>query len=395
MRTSRPLSDSNEPTYRKDDDISFYNKVSADLRQQLSYNPIKYTWGYCADYTVNELLQIAKPPRTNLELGITRGSVQALFLSTGEASLELSTGSSLNIPIFVNGQQGFTWSSDTRPIAQLLKLYDPKATIYVNIASLPLQGPSYDRMIIADVQSRFADNMDHGDKWNLLDTKCPLPDTYSVCPKFLQIDNCTLLNRIKDTTLSKRSAGRTIASNEDLASWREVEQWVLLAEPGANTGPHQDSHGLETFITVNEGEIGFGWLDRPTEEDLHIWARDPQGFRGGKWCHTVLRPGQTVWFPSGLVHFVFRPSGDGRQTMAIGGHTLRHSNIKNWAKTIALQLEYPDTTNEEMHETIPRYLEVVAHLVSQTKVTDLKIFGGKENIAKFIKHIGVCPIPLL
>ena len=81
--------------------------------------------------------------------------------------------------------------------------------------------------------------------------------------------------------------------------------------------------------------------------------------------------------------------------MAIGGHTLRHSNIKNWAKTIALQLEYPDTTNEEMHETIPRYLEVVAHLVSQTKVTDLKIFGGKENIAKFIKHIGVCPIPLL
>jgi hypothetical protein len=80
--------------------------------------------------------------------------------------------------------------------------------------------------------------------------------------------------------------------------------------------------------------------------------------------------------------------------MAISGHFLRYSNIGNWAKTIALQLEYADITNEEgMDKTAPRYLEIVAYLVLET--LDLERFGGKENVAKFIKYAGVCSILFL
>jgi hypothetical protein len=391
---SRSLCNPNWPTHRKHDDISFRNEVSASLRKLLENKTIEDTWGYATADNVSELLDLAYLPRTNLDLDVREDSAQALFLSTEEAKLKLGCGSSVNIPVVANGQQDLTWSGDSRPISQLLQRFYPGEIIYVNDASLPRQGPSYRRQTIANVQSRFAENKDYGSgkSWNLLDTRCPLPGTYNIYPIFLQNDgNCTLLSEIRERILSTGSAGRMTASTKSLVSWRDVERWVLLAEPGAATGPHQDSHGWETFITVNEGEIGFAWLDRPSEEDLHSWAAAPQDFRGGTWCYTVLRAGQTVWFPSGLVHFVFRRSGDGRQTMAISGHTLRYSNIGNWAKTIASQLKYPDSTNEgKMDETVPKYLEVVACLVSET--LDLGGFGGEENVTRFIKHARVCSI---
>jgi hypothetical protein len=254
-----------------------------------------------------------------------------------KVKLKLGPGFSVNVPIFANGQQDFSWSSDSRPISQLLNLYHLQESIYINEASLPLNGASYYRKYMAVVRFRFSENEDYSERksWNLLDTRCPLGGAYNVCSKFLQNNsNCILLIEIKEGFLNAGSSGRATASGKILVG-HDVERRVLIAEPGAIIGPHHDSHDdshrWETFITANEGLIGFAWLDRPTEEELCSWVKDPQGFRGGKWCYTVLRVEQTMWVPSGLIHFVLRRSGDSRQTMAISGHSVRYTDIGNWA----------------------------------------------------------------
>ena len=72
--------------------------------------------------------------------------------------------------------------------------------------------------------------------------------------------------------------------------------------------------------------------------------------------------------------------------MAISGHTLLYSNIGNWAKAIALQLKYPDTTNEEKFgEKACEYLEIVASRIVRS--LELEKFGEKD------KYVEVCWIP--
>lgn len=55
---------------------------------------------------------------------------------------------------------------------------------------------------------------------------------------------------------------------------------MFLGGPGALTGPHMDSGALETFINSNEGEFGFAYLDRPTEEQLQAWTKGPSACAG-------------------------------------------------------------------------------------------------------------------
>lgn len=159
---------------------------------------------------------------------------------------------------------------------------------------------------------------------------------------------------------------------------------MLLAESGALTASHQDSHDYATFLTVNEGQIGFSWLDRPTKAELEDWAQDPYGFQGGPWCFVMMRPGETVYFPSGTVHFVFRLRGDGQQTMAIGGHLLRFSDIVQWVETIKLQLRYPNATNEDLSSrVVSGYLHAVKRLVQSATTEMIESFGGEGDIAVF------------
>jgi hypothetical protein len=123
--SSRSCSVPNELVHRKNDDILFRIEVSLSLHKLLKNKQIKDTWGYDTASNVSELLDLADLPRTNLEPGVQENSAQAFFFSTDEAKPTLGRGFSVNIPIFANGQQGFTWSSDARPISQLLKLFIP------------------------------------------------------------------------------------------------------------------------------------------------------------------------------------------------------------------------------------------------------------------------------
>ncbi|KAJ2902718.1 hypothetical protein MKZ38_000197 [Zalerion maritima] len=62
---------------------------------------------------------------------------------------------------------------------------------------------------------------------------------------------------------------------------------------------------LATWITVQEGRLGFAWMSRPTRDEKDEWIADPHTLTTGSWRYAVLSPGQTVAFDSGTICFIF------------------------------------------------------------------------------------------
>ncbi|KAK7225164.1 hypothetical protein V2G26_013167 [Clonostachys chloroleuca] len=144
----------------------------------------------------------------------------------------------------------------------------------------------------------------------------------SALPSFLTGRNCQLLGRIRDQVLNGYSAERVQVSRDDWLEWKDIEHWALLYEGGYCTAPHMDSHSLVTWITVQQGCFGFVWMLRPTGDQRREWMKDIEHYDDDqRWRYWVLKPGQTVYFPSGTIHGVFRLRGE--QTLALGGHILQ------------------------------------------------------------------------
>ncbi|KAK8153294.1 hypothetical protein BC567DRAFT_138672, partial [Phyllosticta citribraziliensis] len=76
------------------------------------------------------------------------------------------------------------------------------------------------------------------------------------------------------------------------------------------------------------------------------WEQDPQHFTGGQWRYTVLRQDDTILFPAGIIHFVFRRRS--LDSLIFGGHVLLWSQLVHWTKNMLRQVVLPDTTNEEV-----------------------------------------------
>ncbi|KAJ9138019.1 hypothetical protein NKR19_g7995 [Coniochaeta hoffmannii] len=177
-----------------------------------------------------------------------------------------------------------------------------------------------------------------------------------------------------------------VAAKEQWNEWRDVADWVIVSEGGHNTAPHTDSHGLSTWITVQEGLFGFGWLSKPTQEAHDAWNTNPQEFTGGSWRFTVLSPGKTVFFPSGTVHFVFRQRHG--QTLALGGHVLQWNGVERWITVVREQMRSPDITNEDVAWSAPKYVRVIADLIER-RVNNGRAaeLGGQEVVDRFIRQV--------
>ncbi|KAF7502724.1 hypothetical protein GJ744_005232 [Endocarpon pusillum] len=202
---------SDKIVHEKGQDCEFRSEVLIQLEGTLRTRNPK-SWGFITASAVKKDLTSANPPITNLEPGISSEDTQALFLDTDSAQRLLSSNETLRTPVFTVNQQPFSWSLNARPIIQLLQSHiNGDKEIDVNIASLT-GTQSFARKTIAELQSRFMENKDHNDPWNVLDFECPLPENYGVCPKFLQNSNCGLLNQIKRMSLEKGSACRPITT---------------------------------------------------------------------------------------------------------------------------------------------------------------------------------------
>ncbi|WQF76292.1 Putative JmjC domain-containing protein [Colletotrichum destructivum] len=362
-------------------DEAYCKQVLAGLQERLARNKsFLNTHGEEADKLVYNILQKAQQPQTDESCG----EVDALFCTAGEATSQVESGS-LDVPIFTESQQQFRWNGRDRPIEELFRrMEDFDRSVSVQVPSRSSSLSSFESQKLSQVRNRFLKKLETNDPWNILDLRSPLPP--SILPTFLTGENCQLLPRVRDMVLTGNRAERAVASGEQWNEWRDVLEWALLSEGGHNTAPHIDSHGLATWITSQEGGFGFGWMSRPTVQERTDWMVNPQGYIGGQWRYVILRPGQTVFFNSGTIHFVFRVRGE--QTLALGGHILQWSTIERWLQVVITQVQNPKITNEDMTRSVPTYVQVVAKLVAaRVKSGRVDELGGDKAVTRFFASV--------
>lgn len=326
---------------------------------------------------IHAILARCEHPNTDLR----KGAVDAGFLSGQEAADAIERGTE-RIPIFTEGQQPFQWKGGNRPIVQLFsRMEDLTREVSVQIPSHNFDLPSYQTKSLSEIQERFFAESPSPDPWNILDLRNPLPPM--VLPDFLTGENCQLLPRIRDSLLEGHTAERTKANRDDWNEWTDLLDWVLMSEGGHNTAPHMDSHGWSTWITIQEGNFGFGWLSRPTDKEREDWMSNPLGYTGGNWRFAILKPGQTVFFPSGTIHFVFRLHD--KQTLALGGHLLQWTALERWVEVILWQLKNPNITNEDMGKSPLKYIRIARKLVDHRMATSrIQTMGGMNAVTRFM-----------
>ncbi|KAJ6438069.1 PHO85 cyclin-9 [Purpureocillium lavendulum] len=342
-------------------DEDYRKQVLAELKlgrskpNSLKRGKPELSHGEVTNQLVYEILRRSRPPATD-----ESDNPEAHFWTGDQAAVGVDLGS-VHIPLITKDQQRFRWR-DGRPVVQLFRrMEDLDRRVAVQIPSLSSEKDSFQSRCLRDVEKRFLDGQPTDDPWNLLDLGSPLPP--SVLPSFLEGENCQLLPRVRDAVLMGSRAERAVAPPEDWNLWRDVLEWVLLSQGGHMTAPHMDSHGFSTWITVQEGRVGFGWLSRPTVQERLEWTSNPDSYPGGNWRYVILPPGWTVFFPSGTIHFVFRIRSE--QTLGLGGHILQWTSIRSWLEVVADQMRNPKITNEDMGPSAKKYINIVLELIAK------------------------------
>jgi len=371
------------PAHNAAEDDVYRREMMSELQVRIAQHGIRQeTHGSGTDRRILELLQRSTPPNTDPRAG----SVEAHFL-TGEEALSMVESGSPQLPIITSKQQPFRWNRRMRPIEELFRrMEDLDREVAVQVPTRSHSDESFESRELAVIRERFLADQPTQEPWNILDLRSPIPA--AILPGFLTGENCQLLPRLRDAVLQGKRAERGMGSREQWNEWRDVLEWVLLSEGGHNTAPHTDSHGLATWISVQEGLFGFGWMSTPTDEERARWNAKPLEFVDARWRYVVLEPGQTVFFNSGTIHFVFRLCG--KQTLALGGHILQWSGIERWLSVVSAQMSNPDMTNEEMEWSAPKYVRLVADLVEQRlRNGRFEEMGGRATVERLVALLKV------
>jgi hypothetical protein len=353
----RPLNDS--AGYR-----DFAEQVLKTLKIRLKPHAVCY--GDRQNERIHYLLENARPADNE----------EMLFLSGVEAAVMLQPGVFHDGPILTEGQQPLPLQTVQDFLGEY---YDDDTSVFVQDPSVKIASrqPFVVEVAIRKVKKRILEGKTKGRPWNCLELATHVED--GLRPKFLAGEDSRLLTKLKLEHTDY--AGRRSYPQ----GYKEVEKWALLAEQGALTEPHQDSHGYSTYITANQGRIGFGWLSYPSAEERENWIRDPVSLPGDRYRYVVLKEGQTVFFPAGTVHFVFRLPSAGH-TLAFGGHVLRCSNITHWARSLLEEKANPGITNEDLTSSAPGYLNRVEKFVLQAQQNgSSEKWGGDEEIEEFLR----------
>ncbi|KAL8296022.1 hypothetical protein RB600_001488 [Gaeumannomyces tritici] len=357
-----------------------YRKRALTELQNTTSTPPPNSHGQQTADLVQALLKKITLPNTDR----SRGPVDAIFCTGIEAADLIESIPPCSVPIITERQQQFQWSKNGRPILQLFhRMTCLDRTVSVQIPSRSSERDSFEVRTLVEVQKRFLSMENMASPWNILDLQSPLPS--SILPNFLTGENSGLLLHVRDAVLMEKSAERVVAPSQNWNQWKNVLEWVLLSEGGHQTAPHMDSNGLSTWITVQEGCIGFGWMASPTEEEERDWMTT-DGYIGGRWRYVVLKPGQTIFFTSGTIHFVFRTRAP--QTLALGGHVLQWSGIKRWMRIVLAQMANPMITNEDMKQSASMYVHAISKLV-ETRIAEGRIeeLGGDAVVKPFLAAV--------
>ncbi|KAF4984961.1 hypothetical protein FDECE_16940 [Fusarium decemcellulare] len=271
------------------------------------------------------------------------GLVDAHF-STIEEAKQLVEKTTPKVPIFTRCRNAGSWKAHLRPIVDYLTQAEGAQMTKLDVQKycLPTNEPSYVPVTQLDLICHFVrddQGCDGLDLWNALDLKNYVRHQH--VPEFLTNSNCGLLGDLRQHAKKTRGAKRV-----DKLLGKDPQHFALIADGGMNTYPHSDSHGYSTFLTVQEGELIFGWLSGPDDDTWDQWAQNPRYCKYGEWRYVVMKPGDSVYLPSGMPHYVVRKKGS--QTFILGGHVLQWSNLQGWASLLRKQMANPVATNEHM-----------------------------------------------
>ncbi|KAF2182117.1 hypothetical protein K469DRAFT_691714 [Zopfia rhizophila CBS 207.26] len=151
------------------------------------------------------------------------------------------------------------------------------------------------------------DSSRHSEFWNCLDMAPVIPGTV---PSFLYRGrNDALRWHAARRIVSRKSAGRSY-----LARIKDSGHWMLLAQGGAITLPHEDAFGDDTYL------VNYAEERKRFSHNLSVPLEKAR--------FSVLRCGEAVFFRGGTIHFIFRlPFSN--NTLMFGGHILRWSGLEN------------------------------------------------------------------
>ncbi|KAI9703930.1 MAG: hypothetical protein M1820_005712 [Bogoriella megaspora] len=323
------------------------------------------TWGARQRRRGLEIANSMSEPMTSCDCFASEAEA---FTPTAQAySQALASGQSFGAPVFLNGQGQYNWGIQ-RPIDHILASFPETCTIDIQDPSLAGR-QSYRKVAMSTLKKRLQGNKATNSPCNVLDLASQIGPI--LIPPVIQCWECSLLNAIEQNMLQPGNAKRAIVNTglKKSRPWKQVTHWLLLAEGGAISEPHHDHDGYSSWLTVVEGKIFFAWLCRPTEEDFRSYKEGDNGngaYRSSpRWRYRILNQGQTVFFESGLVHAVLRLSGDGCQTMMVGGHYLRRSQIREWFRVFLDQIRNPEGSNEDLDLISKSLINAGAKLVGQ------------------------------
>ncbi|KAJ3549256.1 hypothetical protein NM208_g579 [Fusarium decemcellulare] len=345
-------------------DIDYNQECKSLALDELKVVGDEEWWGAESSRSCRHYLSISHFP--TIDEGDDPADAHFCTLSEAEELVDKTTP---KIPIFTRCDNASNWKANTRPIMDyLLQANKAETTKEADVQKYCLdlkKDDSYVTTTFWDITAHFGREYygDDGlDLWNALDLKNHLKDRH--VPEFLRNGNCSLLAEMRQRVEGMGGAkkGKTKQGTKVLA--KDPLHFALIADGGMNTYPHTDSHGYSTFLTLQEGELIFGWLSRPDDETWDRWAQNPRYFKDGKWCYIVLKPGDSVYLPPGLPHYVVRRNGT--QTFILGGHVLQWSNLGEWTSLLRKQIEKPETTNEDMiSKKVHMYVEIASGLVEE------------------------------
>lgn len=318
--------------------------------------------------SLHSLLERIQPPMTTDHLETHANQADALILNLKKFEKQVQKWQFLG-PIFMVEEENAPTTADSQydaPLHRLMQSVRDSDPLSVQIASTKIKtGVRAVRITISELKSIMNNPNSPHYPVNSLD----LHASYSKRPAAFNAPDFGLLGDLSRLMVSQSgpTLGRTVYG---AIPWIEREQWALVSRGGL-TQPHTDSHGLWTYLSVEQGQMGFIWWSKPDEKDLEWWAENVAYNTGrGKWCYVVVKPGDMVFFPPLTVHAVFRLQ-QGEPTFVTGGHLLRYSLVGQWAKACAFQMRSPDhnVTNESVAD-VPEWIWKVAQMIARDQAAD-------------------------
>ncbi|KAI9768126.1 MAG: JmjC domain-containing histone demethylation protein 1 [Geoglossum umbratile] len=185
------------------------------------------------------------------------------------------------------------------------------------------------------------------------------------------------------------------------------KEFFLLSRKNSVSTIHVDTGGAVTWVLIIEGRKIWYFPQCVTTRTVRWLAQAgsqvPEDYNGG-WVKVELRPGDLLVMPPSFPHAVFTPE----DCLAVGGQFYTAGHLSHSLEGLKLQEDYPDISNEDLHESSYRTLARILRgcSVITTSVEKAEIISScclfpdpsahtglktNKNLIDALKSLGVSP----